>query len=363
MHIGLLGFGVVGAGVYDWTRGRADLTVDRVLVRSSKPGIETISTHSIEDILNDPAIDTVVEVMGGLHPAYEYICAVIEAGKHVVTANKAVVAAYYPQLTALARQHGVALRCTAAVGGGIPWLVNLERCKRLDRVVSVGGIMNGTSNFIMDAMHASPVSFPDILKKAQDLGYAEADPSADIDGIDTANKAVISSSLAFETYCRRDFPMSGIRNLKKSDLDWFRERGQSIRLMMLSTAQDDRYCCVVEPMALSVHSLEANVPDNFNLTTLIGDTIGELKFYGQGAGSLPTGNAIVSDLIAICRQEPFDVPAMSEKQFDPSLLRGDYILRANGEIGEFHDMDPVQMHEQYRLTLQEDPDAFLVRLL
>ena len=103
MHIGLLGFGVVGAGVYDWTRGRADLTVDRVLVRSSKPGIETISTHSIEDILNDPAIDTVVEVMGGLHPAYEYICAAIESGKHVVTANKAVVAAYYPQLTALAR--------------------------------------------------------------------------------------------------------------------------------------------------------------------------------------------------------------------------------------------------------------------
>ncbi|MFR3894318.1 MAG: hypothetical protein ACLTYJ_04270, partial [Merdibacter sp.] len=158
-------------------------------------------------------------------------------------------------------------------------------------------------------------------------------------------------------------PRSGIRNLKKSDRDWFRERGQSIRLMMRSTAQDDRYCCVVEPMALSIHSLEANVPDNFNLTTLIGDTIGELKFYGQGAGSLPTGNAIVSDLIAICRQEPFDVPAMSEKQFDPSLLRGDYILRANGEIGEFHDMDPVQMHEQYRLTLQEDPDAFLVRLL
>ena len=96
MHIGLLGFGVVGAGVYAWTRGRADLTVDRVLVRSSKPGIETISTRSIEDILNDPAIDTVVEVMGGLHPAYEYICAAIEAGKHVVTANKAVVAAYYP---------------------------------------------------------------------------------------------------------------------------------------------------------------------------------------------------------------------------------------------------------------------------
>ena len=156
--------------------------------------------------------------------------------------------------------------------------------------------------------------------------------------------------------------MSGIRNLKKSDLDWFRQRGQSIRLMMLAVAQEGRYCCVVEPMALDAHSLEANVPDNFNLTTLFGDTIGELKFYGQGAGSLPTGNAIVSDLIAIARSEPFEVPQMSEKTFDSALLAGDYVLRAHGEIGEFRNMDPVQMHEQYRLTLQEDPDAFLVRL-
>ena len=114
MHIGLLGFGVVGAGVYDWTRGRADLTVDRVLVRSSKPGIETISTHSIEDILNDPAIDTVVEVMGGLHPAYEYVSAALARGKNVVTANKALIAAYYTELTALAREKGAALRCTGA---------------------------------------------------------------------------------------------------------------------------------------------------------------------------------------------------------------------------------------------------------
>ena len=268
MHMGLLGFGVVGAGVYDWTRGRADLTVDRVLVRSSKPGIETISTHSIEDILNDPAIDTVVEVMGGLHPAYEYICAAIEAGKHVVTANKAVVAAYYPQLTALARQHGVALRCTAAVGGGIPWLVNLERCKRLDRVVSVGGIMNGTSNFIMDAMHASPVSFPDILKKAQDLGYAEADPSADIDGDDIRRKLAISANVAFDALIDEEaIPTFGIRTVTDGDIAAFQRRGFVCKLLAAAQLSKEGICAWIEPTLVESHALEAAVPQNFNLIT------------------------------------------------------------------------------------------------
>ena len=300
MHIGLLGFGVVGAGVYDWTRGRADLTVDRVLVRSSKPGIETISTRSIEDILNDPAIDTVVEVMGGLHPAYEYICAAIEAGKHVVTANKAVVAAYYPQLTALARQHGVALRCTAAVGGGIPWLVNLERCKRLDRVVSVGGIMNGTSNFIMDAMHASPVSFPDILKKAQDLGYAEADPSADIDGDDIRRKLVISANIAFDALLREeDIPMFGIRTVTDGDIKAFQSRGFACKLLAEAAHAENGVCAYIEPTLVDAKALEAAVPANFNLITYEGENIDRQSFYGQGAGQMPTAANVMQDCLSI----------------------------------------------------------------
>ena len=369
MNIALLGFGTVGKGVYEIIRRKATsdtaaINVSHILIyEGHDEKTMDIMTYDYEEILKDPACTTVVEVIGGIEPAHTYILKALRSGRNVVTANKAVVAAHMEEFIETARENDVQFRFEASCGGGIPWIHGLMQAKRIDPISRISGIFNGTSNYILDQMMKKDLDFDVTLKAAQEAGYAEADPSADIDGIDTANKAVISSSLAFETYCRRDFPMSGIRNLKKSDLDWFRERGQSIRLMMLSTAQDDRYCCVVEPMALSVHSLEANVPDNFNLTTLIGDTIGELKFYGQGAGSLPTGNAIVSDLIAICRQEPFDVPAMSEKQFDPSLLRGDYILRANGEIGEFHDMDPVQMHEQYRLTLQEDPDAFLVRLL
>ena len=300
MHIGLLGFGVVGAGVYDWTRGRADLTVDRVLVRSSKPGIETISTRSIEDILNDPAIDTVVEVMGGLHPAYEYICAAIEAGKHVVTANKAVVAAYYPQLTALARQHGVALRCTAAVGGGIPWLVNLERCKRFDRVVSVGGIMNGTSNFIMDAMHASPVSFPDILKKAQDLGYAEADPSADIDGDDIRRKLAISANVAFDALIDEEaIPTFGIRTVTAADIAAFQSHGFTCKLLARAESTDSGVCAYVEPTLVDAGDLEAAVPANFNLITYEAEQLGRQSFYGQGAGRFPTAENVVQDCLTV----------------------------------------------------------------
>ena len=154
MNIGLLGFGVVGGGVLDLTQGRGDITVSRVLLRSPKPGLpEGLATYDFNDILCDERIDTVVEVMGGLHPAYEYVTAAMERGKNVVTANKALIAAYYRELTGLAKEKGVALRCTAAVGGGIPWLVNLARIKRLDTVCAAGGIMNGTTNFIMDAMH------------------------------------------------------------------------------------------------------------------------------------------------------------------------------------------------------------------
>ena len=140
MNIGLLGCGVVGGGILDFCAGREDLTVTKVLVRRPRPDLGALAVTDIADIVNDEAIGIVAEVMGGLHPAYEYICAALKAGKHVVTANKAVISAYYPELTGLARECGVSLRCTAAVGGGIPWLTNLERCKRLD---SIPGVVPG----------------------------------------------------------------------------------------------------------------------------------------------------------------------------------------------------------------------------
>lgn len=305
MNIGLLGCGVVGGGILDFCAGREDLTVTKVLVRRPRPDLGALAVTDIADIVNDEAIGIVAEVMGGLHPAYEYICAALKAGKHVVTANKAVISAYYPELTGLARECGVSLRCTAAVGGGIPWLTNLERCKRLDSICELGGIMNGTTNFIMDAMHASPVSFPEILKQAQELGYAEADPSADIDGDDVRRKLTISANIAFDALVQEeDIPMFGIRTVTDGDIRAFKAHGFVCKLLATAKATEGGVCAFIEPTLVDSHDLEAAVPKNFNLITYCGERVGRHSFFGQGAGRYPTAFNAVEDCLDIVAGKP-----------------------------------------------------------
>ena len=379
MHIGLLGFGVVGGGVWALCAPRDDLNVKRVLLRSPKEGLpEEVVTFNADDILNDPEIDTVVEVMGGLHPAYEYVSAALAQGKNVVTANKALIAAYYTELTALAREKGAALRCTAAVGGGIPWLVNLERCKRLDRVVSVGGIMNGTSNFIMDAMHASPVSFPDILKKARDLGYAEADPSADIDGLDIQRKLILSANVAFGVSLREaDVPVFGIRNVRKADIARFQAHGCTCKLIAAAEQKGGSIRAYVEPTLLSHDALEAAVPANFNLISMEGDRMGVQSFFGQGAGRYPTAYNVVQDLVDIRR----GVHAFYTDSFVPAVpdnsgVQHRYYVRTRAALPELAalaegDWDgavitqpvPVsRMHALMAQALVQDSESFFAAL-
>ena len=305
MNIGLLGCGVVGGGILDFCAGREDLTVTKVLVRRPRPDLGALAVTDIADIVSDEAIGIVAEVMGGLHPAYEYICAAMKAGKHVVTANKAVISAYYPELTGLARECGVSLRCTAAVGGGIPWLTNLERCKRLDSICELGGIMNGTTNFIMDAMHASPVSFPEILKQAQELGYAEADPSADIDGDDVRRKLTISANIAFDALVQEeDIPMFGIRTATDGDIRAFKAHGFVCKLLATAKAAEGGVCAFIEPTLVDSHDLEAAVPKNFNLITYCGERVGRHSFFGQGAGRYPTAFNAVEDCLDIVAGKP-----------------------------------------------------------
>lgn len=305
MKIGLLGCGVVGGGILDFCAGREDLTVTKVLVRRPRPDLGALAVTDIADIVNDEGIGIVAEVMGGLHPAYEYICAALKAGKHVVTANKAVISAYYPELTGLARECGVSLRCTAAVGGGIPWLTNLERCKRLDSICELGGIMNGTTNFIMDAMHASPVSFPEILKQAQELGYAEADPSADIDGDDVRRKLTISANIAFDALVQEeDIPMFGIRTVTDGDIRAFKAHGFVCKLLATAKAAEGGVCAFIEPTLVDSHDLEAAVPKNFNLITYCGEKVGRHSFFGQGAGRYPTAFNAVEDCLDIVAGKP-----------------------------------------------------------
>lgn len=329
MNIGLLGFGVVGGGVWELAQENRALNVKKVLVRREAPSLGKAAVQDVEAILRDTDIDTVVEVLGGLHPAYEWICRALAAGKDVVTANKAVISAYYRELTALAHENGAALRCTAAVGGGIPWLVNLARVKRLDTVGAVGGIMNGTTNFIMDAMHKSPVDFPAILKEAQDLGYAEADPSADIDGDDIRRKLCISANIAFDAVLEETaIPTFGIRTVTAEDIAAFKAHGFVCKLLAAAESTENGVCAYVEPTLVDAGEPEAAVPANYNLITCIAERVGRQSFFGQGAGRFPTASNVVQDCLTILSgDKSFYTGKADTAQLDGSAEAHPYYVR------------------------------------
>ncbi len=373
MNIAVLGYGVVGRGVVKIIESSVpSLSVTRILELPDKL-IDPRMTADYDEIVSDTSIDAVVECMGGIEPAHTFILQALTTGKHVVTSNKAVVAAHFAEFTSAAQNTGAAFLIEATTGGGIPWIASLEKMRRIDEVTSFSGIMNGTTNYIIDQMDKNGLEFAEVLKRAQDLGYAEADPTADIDGIDVKNKTIISAGIAFGVACTSDFPVSGIRNVTKDDMEFFRGRGRSVKLLGRGLQQDGRYAVAVEPVAVGIRSLEANVPNNFNLVTADGASIGELKFYGQGAGSLPTGNAIVQDLIdcAAGRRPSYDFS--SGLVYDPDLMCGDYVIRCAGvavegatEIAsDYYLVNSVTATKARTLldgALEVDPTAFMAAL-
>ena len=232
MKIGLLGFGVVGRGVYDITANRDDMQVARVLCLEDVTLPDAEVTRDFQTILNDDTIDTVVEAMGGLHPAYDFVRAAMEAGKNIVTSNKALVATFYDELIPLAESKGLKFRCTAAVGGGIGWLSELERVRRVETVSFVGGIMNGTCNYILDSMTRLGLDYGEALSQAQKLGYAEANPSTDVDGIDTWHKLILSSNIGFGVSLDREaVPAAGISRISADDIVNFKAHGYVCKLV------------------------------------------------------------------------------------------------------------------------------------
>lgn len=308
MKIGLLGCGTVGSGVVEIIEKlKGNLEITKILVKNPEDMKDKRYTCSYDEIVNDPAIDTIVEVMGGIHPAYEYILEALNKGKNVVSANKAVIAAYFKEFCEAAQKNHCYFLIEASTGGGIPWIKNLQRYARIDDIFEITGIFNGTTNYILDQMHKSGADFDVVLKEAQNLGYAEHDPSADIDGFDVQNKAIISAGIAHGTYIyKEEVPVYGIRDITSADIDYFLRKKKVCKLLATIRCIDQQLAIYVEPMLLNAACLEANVPDNFNICCLSGTTIGDLKFYGQGAGKLPTANAIVQDLLDIASNEAKD---------------------------------------------------------
>ena len=296
MRIGLLGFGVVGRGVYDIMAERDDMQVVKVVCLEDVQLPDAEVTKDFQSVLNDASIDTVIEAMGGLHPAYEFVRSAIEAGKNIVTSNKALVATYYDQLIPLAEAKGVQFRCTAAVGGGIGWLSELQRARRVQTITQVGGIMNGTCNYILDSMTRLGLGYDEALKQAQALGYAEANPTTDVDGIDTWHKITLSSNIAFGiSLDTATVPAAGIRHILAEDVAAFAEHGLVCKLISTGKAENGTYSAYVQPTLFAQGAPEAAVPSNFNLITLIGEFSQRMSFYGQGAGRYPTAYNVVQD--------------------------------------------------------------------
>ena len=336
MKIALLGFGVVGRGVYDICQTLPGLEVVRILRRKGSPRELPIVTDCFEDIVNDPSVDCVVEAMGGLHPAREYLLACMAAGKQVVTSNKAVLAAFYDELSDAARSAGVAFGCEACVAGGVPFLAALRKAARVSPILGFSGILNGTTNYILSRMVDEGADFGQVLSAAQQLGYAEADPSADVDGLDVQNKAIVTCGIAFGfAPSHGQVPTFGIGSIQGQDVADILSMGRVPKLLATARREGDSLCCTVEPVLVERGSLEAAVPLNNNLASLEAQGIGTLKIYGQDAGALPTGYAVVQDLLDIA-QGCKDTPPRTggALQSDLSLLRARWWLRLSPEAAQ-----------------------------
>lgn len=313
--VGLLGLGVVGAGVAQALVTKAEsigrrvgrpVTLRRALVRDpARPRALDPALLSTDPaaVLDDPAIDVVVEVLGGEQPAHQYILAAIEQGKHVVTANKEVMAKHGPEILARAAARGVDVAFEASVGGGIPVIGAFRLDLLANDLTEVTAIINGTTNYILTKMAREGVDYREALQEAQALGYAEPDPRNDVEGIDAAYKLTILATLAFHARVRPDdVYVEGITRLAAADFRYARELGYAIKLLAVGRATSRGIELRVHPTFLPVDEMLAKVDGVFNAVSVEGDLVGRVLFYGRGAGAGPTSSAVVADVIDIAQR-------------------------------------------------------------
>jgi homoserine dehydrogenase len=316
IKVGLLGFGNIGAGVVRLLQDNAEvirskvgtgITLKRIvdLDITSDRGVSVaagILSTNVADLFDDPEISVVIELIGGYEPAKTFVLKAIEKGKHIVTANKALLALHGEEIYAAAARNGVEVQFEAAVGGGIPVLTAIKGNMAANNFGSVIGIMNGTCNYILTRMTQEGAGFADMLAVAQELGYAEPDPTFDIEGVDTAHKLAILVSLCFGT--KIDFNSiytEGISRVSGLDVKFANEFGYRIKLLAIGKMSDGQVEARVHPAMIPLHNPLADVNGVFNAIRLTGDFVGPVMFYGRGAGQNPTASAIVGDLIGLAR--------------------------------------------------------------
>lgn len=315
MKIAIMGYGTIGSGVAAVVEGNREsitkkvgepLEVKYVLDLREFPGdpVQEKVVHDIDIIVNDPEVAIVVETMGGVEPACTFVKKALAAGKSVATSNKALVAKKGTELLELAKENHVSFLFEASVGGGIPIIRPLNQCLTADEIMEITGILNGTTNYMLTKMDKEGMTFDAVLKEAQDKGYAEKDPTADIEGYDACRKIAILSSLAYGSQVDfEDIYTEGITKITDTDFKYAAKMGTSIKLFGTSKRVGDKFYAMVAPVMIGSDHPLYSVNDVFNGILVEGNMVDKLMFYGRGAGSLPTASAVVADVIAAAKNQ------------------------------------------------------------
>lgn len=313
MKVAIMGYGTIGSGVAEVLKVNKDVIKERVgqevelkyildLREFEGDENEKLIVHDYKTIAKDKDVAIVVETMGGVEPAFTFVKEMLSAGKAVVTSNKALMADKGPELLALAKKNNTNMLFEAAVGGGIPVIRTINECLTGDKIDKITGILNGTTNYMLTNMHVKGAKYADALKEAQKLGYAEADPTADVEGYDACRKiAILTSLVSGKNVDYNEIPTEGISKISAEDFIYANLMGMDIKLLATATRVEDTYAVRVAPYLVNKKHLLYNVCDAFNGVILRGNMLGDSMYYGQGAGKLPTASAVVGDVVAAAK--------------------------------------------------------------
>jgi len=359
MKVAILGFGTVGRGVYSIIESSQDFDNSLVLVRSGKK-TENFQTEHIEEIVQSSSIETVVECMGGTDPAFSYVKQCLENKKNVVTSNKALVAEYGIELEKLARENGVSFLFSAACGGAIPVLSNISIATQSDKIYKAGGILNGTTNFILSKMQSEDISYADCLKEAQKLGYAEADPSADVSGLDTLRKIMLISAVSFGKIPKEGLSYEGIENFTPEIASDLKSKGRVLKLIgQTGLSENKNLYAFVEPVAVENSDIEASVLQNVNFAFYEAENSGKISLIGQGAGRFPTASAVLRDLSAVKSGiKTMLFKGIETASADNSEIKHNYYVCINGKTEILENVSVSEMHTRAKKLRKEGSEVF-----
>ncbi|MCV4234984.1 homoserine dehydrogenase [Virgibacillus sp. LDC1] len=390
VKVGLLGLGTVGTGVVRIVEGHQEdlssqvgspITIERIAVKHLEKyrSVNVDQNKLTEDpwaVIRDPEIDVIVEVMGGIEQTKTYILEALERGKHIVTANKDLMALHGAEILAKAQEKQCDVFYEASVAGGIPIIRTLIEGFSSDRIMKIMGIVNGTTNFILTKMSQEGASYEDVLAEAQELGYAEADPTSDVEGLDAARKMAILGTLGFRTNVElQDVTVKGISQVTKEDIAYAKRLGYEMKLLGIAERQDDEFSITVQPtMVRNGHPIAA-VNGVFNAVYVYGEAVGETMFYGAGAGEMPTATSVVADLVAVIKNLKLGVNGLKAiVPYKPKKLKTDeqimyknfILLHVDDKAGVLAQI--TQVFAEYNVSLESvvqqpnehNPDAEII---